>query len=341
MILLLTGCLGLIALLLLSILIFSGNTPKGNTRIAKKGWANIGGIEQGYFIRGENEQNPVILFLHGGPGSPELSMIKNTELEKHFTICYWDQRGAGMSYNSKIDPTTMTVEQMVEDTREMTNLLCRQYGVDKIYLMGHSWGSFLGVKTVEKYPELYKAYIGIGQISKQLESERLAYDYIIEHATKAEDTKTIRAFKQYDKLAADFPSNSYLLKVRTTGMNNYGVGIKHKEVSMFAIATDLLYYKGYTFTDKLNYLRGTLFSLNTLFGEVIKDNLFETSIDFEVPVYIIHGKYDYQTSYVLAKEYFNTLRAPKKEFFTFEYSAHSPNIEEPERFANVMKLIIE
>ena len=124
-------------------------------------------------------------------------------------------------------------------------------------------------------------------------------------------------------------------------MNNYGVGIKHKEVSMFAIATDLLYYKGYTFTDKLNYLRGTLFSLNTLFGEVIKDNLFETSIDFEVPVYIIHGKYDYQTSYVLAKEYFNTLRAPKKEFFTFEHSAHSPNIEEPEKFANIMKLIIE
>lgn len=341
MILALAGCLGLIALLLLSILIFSGNTPEGKTKIAKKGWANIGGVDQGYFIRGENEQNPVILFLHGGPGSPELSMIKNTELEKHFTICYWDQRGAGMSYSAKIDPTTMTVEQMVEDTREMTNLLCRAYGVDKIYLMGHSWGSFLGVKTVEKYPELYKAYIGIGQISKQLESERLAYDYIVTHATKAEDTKTVKAFEQYDKFAADFPSNSYLLKVRTTGMNNYGIGIKRKEVSMFDIATDLLYYKGYTFTDKLNYLRGTLFSLNTLFGEVIKDNLFETSIDFQVPVYIIHGKYDYQTSYVLAKEYFNTFKAPKKEFFTFENSAHSPNLEEPERFANVVKLILE
>lgn len=330
--------LGLVVILLLSIWIFSGNTPEGKTKIAKKGWVEIGGIKQGYFIRGENDQNPVILFLHGGPGSPELMMIKNTELEKYFTVCYWDQRGAGMTFSSDTDPATMTTAQLVEDTRQITDSLCNWYGVDKVYLMGHSWGSYLGIKTIQKYPERYHAYFGIGQVCHQLKSERLAYDYLISEARSAGDTKTVNGFTAYDKNAADFPSNDYLLKVRTLGMNKYGVGIKHKDISMFDIAKDLLYYQGYTLGEKLNYLRGTMFSLR-MFDEIIDDNLFETSTRFEIPVYIIQGKYDYQVSYQLAKEYMDSITAPQKAFFTFEESAHSPNMEEPERFVKVIKSI--
>lgn len=331
--------LGLIVLFLLSIWIYSGNTPEGGTKIAKKDWAHIGGIKQGYFIRGENEQNPVILFLHGGPGSPELSMIEDTELEKYFTICYWDQRGAGMTFSSDTDPATMTIEQFTEDTRQMTDSLRKWYDVDKIYLMGHSWGSYLGIKTIEKYPELYHAYIGIGQVCNQLESERLAYDYIVAEARKAGDTQTVKAFEAYDKYADDFPSNDYLLKVRTNSMNKYGVGIKHKDCSMFDIAVGLLYYRGYTVADKMHYLQGTMFSLDYMFHRVIEDNLFETSTRFDVPVYILQGKYDYQVSYQLAKEYLDSIDAPQKEFFTFEESAHSPNLEEPVRFVKVVRSI--
>ena len=330
---------GLLALFLLSIWIYSGNTPQGETKIAQKSWAQIGGIRQGYFIRGENEQNPVILFLHGGPGSPELSMIKDTELEKHFTLCYWDQRGAGMTFSPDTDPATMTTEQFVEDTRQMTDSLRKWYGVEKIYLLGHSWGSYLGIKTIEKYPELYHAYIGIGQVCNQLESERLAYDYIVAEARKTGDTQTVEAFEAYDKYAVGFPSNDYLLRVRTNSMNKYGVGIKHKDISMLDIALDLLHYRGYTFTEKINYLRGTMFSL-PMFRNVIEDNLFETSTRFEVPVYILQGKYDYQVSYELAKAYLDSIDAPRKEFFTFEESAHSPNLEEPKRFVEVVKSIL-
>lgn len=342
MVLCIVGCLvGLIALFLISIWIFSGNTPEGGTKIAKKHWAQIGGIPQGCFIRGENERNPVILFLHGGPGSPELPMIKDTELEKYFTVCYWDQRGAGMTYRSDTDLASMTTEQFVEDTRQITDSLCKWYGVEKIYLMGHSWGSYLGIKTIEKHPELYHAYIGIGQVCNQLESERRAYDYIVAEARKAGDTKTVEAFEKYDKFASDFPSNDYLLTLRTPSMNKYGVGIKHKDCSMLDIALDLLYYRGYTFMDKIHYLQGTIFSLNHMFHKVIEDNLFETSTRFDVPVYIIQGKYDYQVSYQLAKEYFNSVNAPKKEFFTFEESAHSPNLEDSKRFVEVARSIIK
>lgn len=328
--------IGLAAVLLLSIWISSGNTPEGGTKIAKKGWVEIGGIRQGYFIRGEEERNPVILFLHGGPGSPELSMIKDTGLEKYFTVCYWEQRGAGMTFSPDIDPATMTAAQLVEDTRQITDSLRAWYGVDKIYLMGHSWGSYLGIKTIAKYPEHYYAYIGLGQVCHQLESERLAYDYLIAEATKAGDTKTVEAFAAYDKNAADFPTNDYLLKVRTLGMNKYGVGIKHKDISMFDIAKDLLYYRGYTLGEKLDFLRGTMFSL-VMFHEVIDENLFETTTRFEIPVYIIQGKYDYQVSHQLAKEYLDSITAPKKAFFTFEESAHSPNLEEPERFVELVR----
>ncbi len=333
------GLIGLVALLLLSVWIYSGNTPEGGTKIALKGWATIGGIPQGYFIRGEDERNPVILFLHGGPGSPELPMIKDTELEKYFTVCYWDQRGAGMTFSPDTDPATMTTEQFVEDTRQLTDSLRKWYGTEKIYLMGHSWGSYLGIKTVEKYSELYHAYIGIGQVCNQLESERMAYDYLVAEAHKIGDTKTVEAFEAYDKYAADFPSNEYLLKVRTNSMNKYGVGIKHKDISMLDIALDLLYYRGYTFAEKVNYTRGMMFSLNNVFHKVIEDNLFESSTRFYVPVFIIQGKYDYQVSYQLAKEYLDLIDAPQKTFFTFEESAHSPNLEEPERFVEIMKEI--
>lgn len=124
-------------------------------------------------------------------------------------------------------------------------------------------------------------------------------------------------------------------------MNKYGVGIKHKDCSMFDIAVGLLYYQGYTFTDKIRYLQGTMFSLNTMFRKVIDDNLFETSTRFEVPVYILQGKYDYQVSYQLAKAYLDSIDAPRKEFFTFEESAHSPNLEEPRRFDEVVRAIAE
>lgn len=136
--------------------------------LSEKNSTEIGGMQQGFFIRSENPENPVILFLHGGPGSPELQIIipfeRSERLEKYFTVCYWDQRGAGMSYNKTIAPATMTVEQMVEDTRQITEYLQQRFNQDKIYLMGHSWGTYLGVKTIEKYPENYLAFIGIGQV---------------------------------------------------------------------------------------------------------------------------------------------------------------------------------
>ena len=311
--------------------------------LVEKTFIEIGGIQQGLFIRTENPKKPVILFLHGGPGSPELPLIIAFEfperLEKYFTVCYWDQRGAGMSFNSSIDPKTMTVEQMVEDTRQMTEYLQKRFTQEKIYLMGHSWGSYLGIKTIEKYPKNYFAFIGIGQAVCDLESEKLAYEYMLEYAQKINDNSAIRKLKKVDKNASDFPQRKYVMTTRTQLMTKYGIGIMRQKISMANILKSLFFFDGYTFNEKINYARGSLFSLKHLWYVTFIDSLIKTSTTFEAPVYILHGKYDYTTSYKLAREYYAVITAPKKDFFTFEHSAHSPNMEEPEKFIQIIRSI--
>jgi len=311
--------------------------------LSEKNFIEIGGLQQGFFIRTENPENPVLLFLHGGPGSPELAYSVAYEwserLEKYFTVCYWDQRGAGLSFNSSIDDATMNVKQFVEDARQMTEYLQHRFNREKIYLMGHSWGSYLGIKIIEKYPENYLAYIGIGQISNQLESVKLAYDYLLQLATEKNDTKTLDLLKKFDRQAPDFPNADYLM-VANQLMNEYGIGLSHQSISMFSLIKNMLFFKGYTLSEKINYFNGTLFSLK-LFDNAMNDNLFESSASFSVPVFFVQGKYDFVTSYTLARDYLDKIEAPQKAFFTFDNAAHAPNLEEPDKFMQTVRQILQ
>ncbi len=313
--------------------------------ISEKVWIDINGIKQGMFIRGENPDNPVILYLHGGPGTPMLQFILYLEEgerpEKYFTVCYWDQRGAGMTYSKYTDPQTMTIEQMVEDTREITNYLKSRFGQDKIYLLGHSWGSYLGVKTIEKYPEDYLAYIGIGQITNQTESERLAYQYMLKHAKEMNDQDVVKKLVKYNPNADGFPQLDYLLKARTEILNKYGIGHLHRGLTFQDIFKAFFVFKGYTLSEKKNWFSGADFSMVHLFPVILNDNLFISSKKIDLPFYIIQGAYDYQVSQVLAEKYLEVLDAPKKEFILFENSAHSPNMEESVKFIRTIRGIAE
>ena len=346
--------LSVIGVLLVAIAILALNSPgkleqlkdnEGNliaNSLTEKQYIEIGGIKQGFFLCSENPENPVILFLHGGPGSPELALFYRFEiserLEKYFTVCYWEQRGSGMSFSNKIDPNTMTLEQMVEDTRQITEYLKHRFNQEKIYLMGHSWGSVLGIKTIEKHPENYLAYIGIGQVSNPLRSEKLSYDYMLQHAMEINDKSAVRKLEKFNSNASDFPTMKYIITVRSQLMNKYGIGIMHENFSK-AGEKNILSFKGYTLIEKIKYFQGMLFSVKHLWDNAISDNLFESSISFKVPVYIIHGKHDYQVSYALSHEYIEIIEAPDKSFFSFENSAHSPNFEEPEKFVQIIRQI--
>lgn len=315
----------------------NGNILEGS--IAEITKVEIGGIQQGLIIKSKNKQNPVLLFLHGGPGSPEYVFAKNysVDLEDMFTVCWWDQRGAGMSFDSTIPPESMTLEQMISDTVEVTDYLRERFGQDKIYLMGHSWGSFLGMHVAAQRPELYHAYVGIGQVSDQLTSEKEAYDYMMATALATGDTALVKKLEKYTLVGPETVTAEYLM-VRSAGMNKQGIGITHTMTSEWnELLLPLLQCREYTFSEKIGYARGSLFSLNSLFSTVLEQDLAETVPKLEIPVYFCQGIYDYQVSYQGAKDYFDKLQVPIKHFYTFENSAHSPLLEEPEKFRRIMQ----
>ena len=304
-----------------------------------KFFVEINGAKQGMFLQSENIENPVLLFLHGGPGSPEIAFTQKypTGLEKLFTVCWWEQRGSGMSFSRDVTPQEMTIEQMISDTIEVTHYLCNRFGKEKIYIMGHSWGSLLGVLTVEKKPELFHAYIGIGQVAQQDRSERLAYKYMLDEFSKANNKNMVNRLKKFPIENSGDISLKYM-GIRSIGMNKLGVGVMRNMTSMLDCVKIVLEYKGYTWGEKLKFPQGSSFSLKYLWDSVIQLDLIKQIPQLHVPVYIFQGKYDYQVSYIVAKDFATTLKAPIKGFYTFENSAHSPCFEEPEKMCHILRM---
>ena len=299
----------------------------------------INGMKQGMIIKGRSDKNPVLLFLHGGPGNPEYVFTKDypLNLEDYFTVCWWDQRGGGMSYSSSIKPGTITLEQMISDTVQVTNYIRERFNKEKIYLMGHSWGSFLGIHTIQQYPELFEAYIGIGQVTDQLESERLGYEHMLSIAQSENDKKTIKKLTGYKLIGAKSVTQDYLM-LRSNIMSKQGNGMLHAPPSKLSLLMSVFQTREYTLSDKYGYAMGSLLSLNQPMNDSqFATNIFESITKLSVPIYIIHGVYDRQVSYQLSKEYFEVVDAPLKFFYTFENSAHSPLLEEPERFMQIIK----
>lgn len=304
----------------------------------------IGGIHQSLIIRGNNATKPVMLFLHGGPGSPELAFMNkyNRGLEEDFVMVYWEQRGSGKSFSSSIPAGTMTLDRFVSDTREVTLYLAERFNQQKIHLMGHSWGSFLGMNTIWKHPELYHAFFSIGQVADQYKGERISFEWVKEQARQREDKKTIKKLSALtfpDSLATMEQWMPYLMTERTY-VNKYGGGSTREITSMWPMAKMLFQTREYTFTEKFNYLRGNLFSLENLWMTVINTNLFNSIDSVEVPVYMFHGIHDYTTPYSVAREFYEHLHAPQKEFYAFDHSAHSPLMEEPDKFNALVRQIV-
>jgi pimeloyl-ACP methyl ester carboxylesterase len=138
----------------------------------------IGGADHWVFERSEDVANPIVLFLHGGPGTSQLTANRRRtgDLERYFTVVDWDQRGAGKSYAAISDAGAMNIEQFVADTRELTLHLLEEFGKERLVLVGHSWGSAVGALTIAQSPELYSCYVGIGQIANMAEGEALSYE---------------------------------------------------------------------------------------------------------------------------------------------------------------------
>lgn len=315
----------------------NGNTlPNSIAEIIE---VKIGDINQYLIIRGADTTKPVMLFLHGGPGSPETVLMRalNPTIENDFVMVYWEQRGSGKSYSNNIPPETMNLEQFISDTKEVSEYLIKRFGKEKIFIMGHSWGSFLGILTAYQYPELYHAYFGVGQSCMQYEGEKVSFDWVKEQASLQNDKKGMKRLSKstFPSINADNDEFMKFVMQERKFVIKYG-GAIHGETSMLSLMKILLKADEYSFKDKRNYMRGNKFSINHLSHIQIQTDLSQEIDSMQVPVYIFQGKYDYQCPTQTAKEFYDQLKAPNKDFFIFKNSAHSPNIEETEKFNKIV-----
>lgn len=306
--------------------------------ISEKIFMDINGVKQGMFIKSKNKNNPVLLFLHGGMPEYFLAQKYPTNLEDHFTVVWWEQRGSGISYNANASLKKITSEIMISDTIEVTNYLRHRFNKEKIYLMGHSGGSFIGILAAARSPELYHAYIGVSQMSYQLKSEVLAYEYMLSQFKKNGNIKMVRKLEAAPVTLTDGVPDSYL-SLRDRAVHGLGIGTARNMKSIVTgIILPSLMSKEYTLVEKINTWRGKLHSgVSSLWNEMLATDLSKQLTKFKIPIYFFSGIFDYTCSYTEAKSYFNKLNAPIKGFYTFEQSAHIPIFEEPKKMQKILQ----
>lgn len=289
----------------------------------------IGGVRQTILLRGENTANPILFFLHGGPGSAQIGFAPKfqRELEKEFIVVNWDQRGSGLSFSSDINKEELTVENILNDTIELIAYLLRRFKQQKLFLVGHSWGSVLGVLAAHKKPEYIHSYIGIGQVVDVHDGEKLSYEFVME---KARDLKKSKAIKDLEGIEFN-PADMKFLDVKGKWLSTFGGSIVG--VGLYnLIYSNMLFGTEYTLKDWITYMKAGKLSLETIWPQLTNIDFRKSIPRLEVPVYIFAGTHDYQVPSELSKQYYDLLEAPHKEFIWFENSAHLLNFEEPEKF---------
>lgn len=299
----------------------------------------LNGVSQRLVVRGKDQSNPVLLHIHGGPGFPNHPFIQegDADLEDIFTVCYWEQRGAGASFSEEIPASTMTLAQIAKDGVQLSQYLIKRFKKEKIYLQGHSWGTMVGATLASDAPELYHAYIGIGQMANSQLSEQISYDYALSEAKKAGDQEGITILDKMGRppYATDKEWLGNVMPERTI-MRKYENPKGKPPKSLLDFYKLFISYKEYSISDKLKIAKGEYFSMQTLWMENINSNLFESIPAYNIPVYIIQGKYDKHTVTEVARSYFDSLKAPIKQYFELENSGHDPHVEEFEKYRKIM-----
>ncbi|MBU2465273.1 MAG: alpha/beta hydrolase [Bacteroidetes bacterium] len=318
-----------------------GNIIEG--AISEKIFVRIGGVKQGMFIRSKNIENPVLLFLHGGPGFPNYFLIEKFKpgLEDYFTVCYWEQRGGGLSYTSEVTLESMTLEQLTSDALEVTNYLRERFAKEKIFILAWSGGTTIALPAVSKAPELFHAYIAMGQLTRQRESERIAYDFMLRQLTALNDQSSVKKLEKFNQLATETDLISfYNSATRDYLMHELGIGTMRSMKSVFKdIFLPVWTCRAYTLGEKFKIWKSKIIFLpkTNLKNETLTTDFITAFPKIDVPIYFISGKHDLTVNVDLSREYYNQLDAPLKGFYTFENSAHGPLFEEPERFREILE----
>ncbi len=293
----------------------------------------------GAFIctNGSEEGKEVLLFLHGGPGFPAAALDNyyKSRLEEVFNVVWFEQRGSGLSYKFGMRPESLSVELMVEDVIFITRYLQERFRKEKIFIMGHSFGSILGMYAIKKHPELYEAYIGVGQITQIAESEEKMY-FEMKKDLLGIDDKFISKLDKYN-IDSKTINMKYLSSVRNTALTKARGGTTRARHDLKYVLKDVLKFSGYNIFEKIKFFVGASFSFKAMVSKIYFLDLRNEVKEVDVPIYLFHGFHDRQVSLELTKKYFDEIKAPKKEMYIFEKSAHSPIFEEQEKVLQIIK----
>ncbi|MGE8001879.1 alpha/beta fold hydrolase [Lysinibacillus sp. NPDC093216] len=311
---------------------------------------NVNGDKQYILVEGKDKEKPFCLFLHGGPGSPfPYGVSARTlypEITENCVAVYYDQRGSGKSFNKKITNDTLTLSQFTEDANIIVDYIREHYQQEKIFVIGQSFGTVIGTQLVSNYPEKFHAYLGISQLTSTIKGQELGYNWLQSEARANRDKKTLRILEDIGKgpyLAKDEDQFSDLIN-QYKGMNYFDDTIK--KVNIFELVKGAFTSPDYSLQDLYKaFISGPQFSLiksQELKKEIILTNFFDSVKSIDIPVYFIQGKYDKQTNYELAKQYYELIDAPNgKEFITLEHSAHYPNTLDSTLMNDTIKKMLE
>ncbi len=297
---------------------------------------NLNGSQQWVSIRGNDTKNPILLFLAGGPGGSQLTTERFAigKLEENFIVVNWEQPGAGKSFDS-VRRSTLTPDRYVEDGHALVMYLKQRFGQKKVYIVGESWGSALGILLAQRYPEDFYAFIGTGQMVAFLKTDQKCYDFSLNWARERGDSKKVEKLIKlgpppYYGAGTSIKSGAYLL-------DTYEYMNQNPEIYDNGTNTwhDLAAPE-YGLYDKLNWFRGIIDTFDIVYPQLWEVDFREQATHLDVPVYFLIGRYDINAPIELTEEYFNLLKAPHKEIIWFEHSGHNPWVSESAKFIDTI-----
>ncbi len=304
----------------------------------------INGHPQWLRIRGRSPSNPIVLYLHGGPGGSQIPSFRHYQLgwEADFTIVHWEQRGAGKSYSRKLDPATVNLSQLVDDALVVIDYLRERFGRNDIILLGHSWGTLLAVHVLLKRSRGISVYVGLGQVAHQVKSERRMYDYTLEQA-RSEGNKI--AVDQLSALKCYPVRNASPRKVALVRYwaRNYGF-LGSRPGDDGRNHTRLMTTPEYGLIDVYRFLRGSLVCAENVGQAMLTDpsiQPMELQKEFAVPMFLVSGRRDHFTPTDMADQYLQSLTAPEKGHVIFDDAGHYPNEDDPIRFLQTLHSIVD
>jgi len=300
----------------------------------------INDTRQWIVMRGENKDNPILLWLDGGPGGTEIGFTRYylSGLEKSFVFVNWDQRGTGKSFNAVKDKRDLKVEDYVTDIIQLTEYLRARFKQEKIYLVGHSWGSIIGLMAIERRPDLFYAYIGTGQQVNADENDIISYHVIMENARKAGDMNTVERLSEMGPPPYQGGERTGIT-IRGIKMSpyvylfsklfNYADTGNYNSMAMFGATEQSI-------IDKINMIRGLVYGIDLVYPQLVGINFEEDIPKVDVPVYFLTGRKDYTTSGDIAYRYYKKLEAPIKKFYWFENEGHNNCFEDNRKFMDIL-----